>query len=159
MPQRVVPACWLRFSRLRQVTRSLAAAAALALGCAGAALAQEQGRSDILIDAHALAHAARIVAGPDGRTLLVPGDAAYAVGGALTPLDPAGSLPDQLLRVLRPGALPLRHPATGAPLGQEARAIGTARLRQAESQTQPAVIDILSAREEVRVGDLLAPFP
>jgi len=138
---------------------TLAAAGLLAMGCAGGAVAEH--RPNGLIDAPALAHAARIVAGPGGRTLLVPGDAAYAVGGAQTPLAAASSAgaPDPLLRVLRPGAMPIRHPATGTVLGHELRTIGTARLRLPESPAQPAVIDIVDAHEEVRVGDLLAPAP
>ena len=55
--------------------------------------------------------------------------------------------------------MPIRHPATGTVLGHELRTIGTARLRLPESPAQPAVIDIMDAHEEVRVGDLLAPAP
>lgn len=147
----------LRLFRERRVC-TLAAAGLLAMGCAGGALAQNQ--SNGLIDAQGLEHAARIVAGPGGRTLLVPGDAAYAVGGAQTPLAAASAgAPDPLLRVLRPGTMPIRHPATGTVLGHELRTIGTARLRLPESPAQPAVIDIMDAHEEVRVGDLLAPAP
>ncbi|MDB5946662.1 MAG: hypothetical protein JWQ33_1688, partial [Ramlibacter sp.] len=69
-------------------------------------------------------------------------------------------------------ARPLRDPVTNAVLGYEAQFLGKASLMRSESmqdvQTKtgglvstvvPATIDIVSAKEEMRVGDRLLPEP
>ena len=103
--------------------------------------------------------------------LLGRGDRVYALGPAGAPLldDPGGQ--PQVFQVLRQ-ATALRDPISGALLGYEAQTIGRARLLRSESahgsagpESQsvqpltPASLDIVSAREEIRVGDLLMPEP
>ena len=102
--------------------------------------------------------------------LLTRGDRAYARGQAGAPL-----LDDQarekLFRVFRT-ATPLKDPETGAVLGYEAIYAGKARLMSGESTIDetdadgkpvtsvvPARIDIISAKEEIRVGDRLLTEP
>jgi len=68
-------------------------------------------------------------------------------------------------------ATPLRDPVTRAVLGYEAQFLGRATLVRGESRQSvatrdgmqdmavPATLDILSVREEIRVGDRLLPEP
>ncbi len=114
--------------------------------------------------------APRIVSAQEGRVLLTRGDRAYARGGVNGPL-----LDDQeklkQFRVFRT-ATPLKDPSTGQVLGFEAIYAGKATLVLGETTTEvvdadgkpasaivPATIDIISAKEEIRVGDRLIPEP
>ena len=125
----------------------------------------------VIIDEAALLKAPRIVAAPDSRVLLTRGDRAYARGPTATPLllRTAGRSED--FRVFR-NARPLKDPVTSAVLGYEAQYLGKASLVRSEtselarnpggeqqSVIVPATIDIVSAREEMRVGDRLLPEP
>jgi hypothetical protein len=75
------------------------------------------------------------------------------------------------LRVFR-NAVPLKDPTTGEILGYEAQYVGKALLERGESSREvtddkgkiqyelvPATIDIVLAKEEMRVGDRLLPEP
>ncbi|MFM2276005.1 MAG: hypothetical protein RL211_1877 [Pseudomonadota bacterium] len=127
----------------------------------------------IVVNEKGLTTAPRIVAGAqqgEGRVLLTKGDRAYARGPADAPL-----LDDQRkekqYRIFR-NATPLKDPGTGEVLGYEAQYIGAAKLVRSEFTQQakaldgsttveivPATIDIVSAKEEMRVGDRLVPEP
>jgi len=122
-----------------------------------------------------LARAPRIVATPETRVLLSRGDRAYARGayssGAPgTPLTLADGQPNGF-RVFR-NAVPLKDPSTNETLGYEAQYLGKAVLERGESVGAvaaadgtgqavlvPATIDIIAAKEEMRVGDRLLPEP
>jgi LysM domain len=125
----------------------------------------------MIVDAAAFAVAPRIVAAQEGRVLLSRGDRAYARG------EYSGNNVGQTLsdakgeplnyRVFR-NATPLKDPTSGAILGYEAQFVGKAELVRGESvqqvlnkdgktttETVPATIDIVFAKEEMRVGDRL----
>jgi hypothetical protein len=124
----------------------------------------------IIIDAAEFAAAPRIVSAQEGRVLLTRGDRAYARGQNGSPLlddEPQ----EKLFRVFRT-ATPLKDPETGKVLGYEAVYAGKAKLRSSETTSEetdsdgkvstaivPARIDIISAKEEIRVGDRLLPEP
>ena len=125
----------------------------------------------VVVDDSSLQTAARIVAAQDSRVLLTRGDRAYALGSRGSPLMDDPQQPQQAYRVLR-NATPLKDPATGEVLGFEAQYIGRVLLARGESvqtttgadgkavqEVIPATIDIVSAREEIRVGDRLLPEP
>ena len=117
-----------------------------------------------------LNQAPRIVATQESRVLLTRGDRAYARGPADAPLmDDQARL--KQLRVFR-NATPLKDPVTGEVLGYEAQYVGKATLIRGETTAQietkgksessaivPATIDIIAAKEEMRVGDRLLPEP
>ena len=125
----------------------------------------------MIVDATAFAVAPRIVAAQEGRVLLSRGDRAYARGeysgtAVGKPLSDAKGEPLDY-RVFR-NATPLKDPTTGAVLGYEAQFVGRAELVRGESvqpvlnkdgkttnETVPATIDIVFAKEEMRVGDRL----
>ncbi len=124
----------------------------------------------IIIDAAEFAAAARIVSAQEGRVLLTRGDRAYARGQNGSPL-----LDDQakekIYRVFRT-VTPLKDPESGKVLGYEAVYAGKAKLMSSETTSEetdsdgkvsaaivPARIDIISAKEEIRVGDRLLPEP
>jgi hypothetical protein len=125
----------------------------------------------IVVEAKEMDGAPRIVGLPQDRVLITRGDRAYARGRNGTPLvesDPRGS---DNYRIYR-NAVPLKHPVTGAVLGYEAKYLGSAELVRGESvqpvlatsgNAQPTVVpaslDILRAKEEIRVGDRLLPEP
>lgn len=129
----------------------------------------------LIVNAQTFAMAPRIVATQEGRVLLSRGDRAYARGvyAAGTdgkPLSGAKGEPFNF-RVFR-NAKPLKDPTTEAILGYEAQYIGQAALVRGEStvqvedkngrrqtETVPATIDIVGAKEEIRVGDRLIPEP
>ena len=128
----------------------------------------------IIVDAPTFANAPRIVATQEGRVLLSRGDRAYArgqsAGSSTKPLSDARGEPLDY-RVFR-NATPLKDPTTGAVLGYEAQFLGKAELIRGESTRQstgtdgksqseivPATIDIVMAKEEMRVGDRLIPEP
>mgnify|MGYP000861021794 CR=1 FL=1 len=124
----------------------------------------------IIVDEAGLSNAARIVAALEGRVLLSRGDRAYARGQNGSPLiDGAGK--QQEFRIFR-NATPLKDPVTAEVLGYEAQYVGKALLARGEStasvegkdgkttnEITPATIDIVSAKEEMRVGDRLLPEP
>ncbi|MDP3761299.1 MAG: LysM peptidoglycan-binding domain-containing protein [Ramlibacter sp.] len=125
----------------------------------------------VIIDEAALLQAPRIVAAPENRVLITRGDRAYARGLAATPLKQRVAGRDDDYRVFR-NAKPLKDPVTQAILGYEAMYLGKAALVRSESTQMvravngkdentivPATIDILSAKEEMRVGDRLLPEP
>ncbi|OYU46611.1 MAG: peptidoglycan-binding protein [Burkholderiales bacterium PBB4] len=124
----------------------------------------------VVVDETSLNRAPRIVSAQEGRVLLTRGDRAYARGPADSPL-----LDDQArlkqYRVFR-NATPLKDPVTSEVLGYEAQYVGKATLMRGESTAQveekngtsspaivPATIDIIAAKEEMRVGDRLLPEP
>ncbi len=124
----------------------------------------------IIVDEAGLKSAPRIVAAQDSRVLITRGDRVYARGPEGSPLldDQAK---DQNFRVFR-NATPLKDPGTGEILGYEAQYVGKAVLARGEDTTNtedgkggqsqavvPATIDIVGAKEEMRVGDRLLPEP
>jgi hypothetical protein len=124
----------------------------------------------IIVDAAEFASAPRIVSAQEGRVLLTRGDRAYARGQAGAPLLDDQSQ-EKMFRVFR-SATPLKDPDTGLVLGYEAIYAGKARLMGSETTSEetdnegkvtsaivPARIDIVSAKEEIRVGDRLLPEP
>ena len=129
----------------------------------------------LIVDEASFALAPRIVAAQEGRVLLSRGDRAYARGAYSSkeggkPLSDARGEP-VAYRVFR-NATPLKDPTTGEILGYEAQYLGKAELVRGEStatvkdkdgkdstELVPATIDILIAKEEMRVGDRLAPEP
>ncbi len=125
----------------------------------------------LIVDEAALLAAPRIVAVPEDRVLITRGDRAYARGLATAPLMQrvAGRVDDY--RVFR-SARPLKDPVTNTVLGYEAYYLGKASLVRSEAREDvrtssggreslavPATIDIVSAKEEMRVGDRLLPEP
>ena len=131
----------------------------------------------LIVDELAFSQAPRIVATQEGRVLLSRGDRAYALGGYVggsdgtsRPLDKRKGEPLDY-RVFR-NATPLRDPTTREILGYEAQYVGKAELVRGESSVQnpdkdgklqiervPATIDIVAAKEEMRIGDRLLPEP
>jgi hypothetical protein len=129
----------------------------------------------MVVDEATFARAPRIVATQEARVLLSRGDRAYARGqySSGVPGEALTEGPGQSreLRVFR-NAVPLKDPSTGEILGFEAQYVGKALLERGESsrevtdasgkvQTElvPATIDIVAAKEEMRVGDRLLPEP
>ena len=127
----------------------------------------------LIVDGPTFANAPRIVATQEGRVLLSRGDRAYARGesanGGKALSDARGQPLDY--RVFR-NATPLKDPATQAILGYEAQFLGKVELVRSErvqqttdkdgkprSEIVPATIDIVAAKEEMRVGDRLLPEP
>nr|WP_315488824.1 LysM domain-containing protein [uncultured Rhodoferax sp.] len=124
----------------------------------------------IIVDEAGLKSAPRIVAAQDSRVLITRGDRVYARGADGSPM--IDDQPkDQSFRVFR-NATPLKDPGTGEVLGYEAQYVGKAVMARGEGSTDtedgkgkvsqavvPATIDIVSAKEEMRVGDRLLPEP
>ena len=126
----------------------------------------------VVVDEQGLAAAPRIVAAQENRVLLTRGDRAYArssSGGEELTDDP--NLKQKAYRVFR-DATALKDPITGEVLGYEAQYVGKALLVQSEATQEstdrngkvrsdlvPATIDIVDAKEEMRVGDRLLPEP
>ncbi len=125
----------------------------------------------LIVDELELNAAPRIVATQEGRVLLTRGDRAYARGQGSSVLidDPARQ--QKAYRVFR-NATALKDPITGEVLGYEAQYVGRALLARSESSQAstdkdgkartdivPATIDIVAAKEEIRVGDRLLPEP
>ncbi len=127
-----------------------------------------------------LATTPRIVAAQEGRVLLSVGDRAYVRGPVGTPVVDPGVGPQVTYRVFRE-AKALRHPGTGEVLGYEAQYLGKVVLARSETVSAeeakkgffqrflswneskdlpvPATVDIVDAKEEMRVGDRLLPEP
>jgi len=122
----------------------------------------------VIVDEAALLRAPRIVAAPESRVLITRGDRAYARGATATPLIQRVAGRSDDYRVFR-NAKPLRDPLSKAILGYEAQYLGKATLVRSERTESvsagekgavvPATIDIVSAKEEMRVGDRLLPEP
>ena len=125
----------------------------------------------IIVGENTLLRAPRIVAAPEGRVLITRGDRVYARGVADAPLVPMTDTSTDEFRIFR-NAQPLRDPVTRAVLGYEAQYLGRASLVRGEGMQPvktssgdtratavPATIDIVSAGEEMRVGDRLVPEP
>lgn len=125
----------------------------------------------IVVDEAGLKAAPRIVSAQEGRVLLTRGDRAYARGSNGGPLMDDLSKEQQQFRVFR-DATPLKDPATAEILGYEAQYVGKATLVRGETTTEvegeegktvsaivPATIDIVAAKEEIRVGDRMLPEP
>ncbi|MDO9147098.1 MAG: LysM domain-containing protein [Hydrogenophaga sp.] len=129
----------------------------------------------LIVDEATFARAPRIVATQESRVLLSRGDRAYArgqyssgvPGTALT----EGEGQPRDFRVFR-NAVPLKDPTTGGIIAYEAQYVGKALLERGEttrevtdakgkvqSELIPATIDIVAAKEEMRVGDRLLPEP
>ena len=111
-----------------------------------------------VFDNDALATAPRIVAAQEGHVLLGRGDLAYARG------DFGGATDFRIFRTTRV----LRDPTTQEILGYEAPYVGTADLiREAENrpgadgktEIVPATLRIQDVKQEVGIGDRLAPAP
>lgn len=112
----------------------------------------------VVFETDELAKAPRVVAAQEGHVLLGKGDLAYARGDF-------GGATD--FRVFR-NARALKDPTTQEILGYEAPYVGTADLirlaedrRTADGKTEivPATLRIKQVRQEVGIGDRLAPAP
>lgn len=125
----------------------------------------------MIVDELTLERAPRIVGTQDGRVLLTRGDRAYVRGPTGTPFTEKDPNVSEEFRVFR-NAKPLRDPVTKAILGYEAAFLGKATLQRSETVSDvqtpggalqntvvPATVDIVSAKEEMRVGDRLVPEP
>jgi hypothetical protein len=125
----------------------------------------------VIVEEGVLERAPRIVAAGDSRVLITRGDRVYARGASNKPFTESTPGRTEDFRVFR-NAKPLRDPVTKAVLGYEAQYLGSALLVRGESVKPvrasngdmvptpvPATIDIVSAREEMRVGDRLLPEP
>ncbi len=125
----------------------------------------------VIVEENGLKAAPRVVATQDGRVLLSRGDRAYARSQGDAALTDEPAQKQKAFRLFR-DAKPLIDPLSGEVLGYEAPYVGKALLVRSESVEQvtekdgkthsdivPATIDIVAAREEVRVGDRLLPEP
>lgn len=125
----------------------------------------------IIVDENGLNAAPRLVAAQEGRVLITKGDRAYARGQGDAVLIDDPHEQQKAYRVFR-NATPLRDPTTGEVLGYEAQYVGRALLVRSESTQAstdadgnprtdiiPATVDIVAAKEEMRVGDRLLPEP
>ncbi|WP_425489634.1 LysM peptidoglycan-binding domain-containing protein [Diaphorobacter ruginosibacter] len=122
-----------------------------------------------VLGAEAIELAPRIVAAAQTRAILGSGDRVYArsASGTQLSLEPGD---DRTFRLFR-NAIPLKDPDTGDILGYEAQYVGRAEMVRGETQDVtpdgrggtntdpvPATLDIVSVKEEVRVGDRLLPM-
>ena len=129
----------------------------------------------MIVDEATFARAPRIVATQENRVLLTRGDRAYAraLYGDGPQNEPLQIVEGKSIdhRVFR-NATPLRDPTSGEILGYEAQYVGKAQLVSSETQRPaadgngklpaeivPASIDIVAAKEEIRIGDRLLPEP
>ena len=125
----------------------------------------------VIVDENGLKAAPRIVATQENRVLLTRGDRAYARGEGNAMLVDDPQQKQKAFRVFR-NATPLKDPLSGEVLGFEAQYVGKALLVHGESTAEsldkdgkprtdiiPATIDIVGAKEEMRVGDRLLPEP
>ncbi len=112
----------------------------------------------VVFDSNELAAAPRVVAAQEGRVMMSRGENAYVRGEIADLRD---------WRVFRE-AVPLVDPTTNEVLGFEARYVGSAEyVRRGEDRPRPdgkldlvpATFLITSVREEVGIGDRLAPAP
>jgi nucleoid-associated protein YgaU len=125
----------------------------------------------VVVDEQGLNNAPRIVAAQDNRVLLTRGVRAYARGTIDNELIDDPDQKQKAYRVFR-NATPLKDPVSGEILGYEAQYVGKALLARSEGTQEsvdrdgkphvdivPATIDIIDAKEEMRVGDRLLPEP
>lgn len=112
----------------------------------------------VVFDTDVLATAPRVVAAQEGHVVLGKGDLAYARG------DFAGATDFRVFRTARP----LQDPATNEILGYEAPYVGTAdlirlgedrALPSGKTEIVPATLQIKDVKQEVGIGDRLAPAP
>ena len=112
----------------------------------------------VVFETDQLATAPRIVAADEGHVIIGRGEQAYARG------DFGGATDFRIFRTARP----LRDPANGEILGYEAPYVGTADLirpgqervgADGKPQIVPATLRIKLAKQEVGIGDRLAPAP
>jgi hypothetical protein len=109
----------------------------------------------VVMDTDALASAPRIVAAPEGRVMMTQGDLAYVRGL---------QKPSESYRVFR-SPRPLRDPSTQEILGYEAVYLGAGDLtrlggtleRGSDKVDVPATLTLQQVRQEIGVGDRLAP--
>ena len=99
----------------------------------------------LIVEAHALDDAPRIIATQQDRVFLGNGDLAYVVNA-----DPA----KQVWQIYRSGK-PLNDPETNNILGYEAFYLGTARQI---APGNPATFEIVTMKEEIGRGDRLLPM-
>ncbi len=125
----------------------------------------------LVVNEATFSFAPRLVAAQDERVLLARGDRAYArSSNEMLPLSVAPGEPREW-RMFRQ-ATPLKDPGTGEILGYEAHYLGRARLVRGEgsaasvvaddatrTEVVPATVDIVDAKEEMRVGDRMLPEP
>jgi LysM domain len=124
----------------------------------------------LIVDETALTKTPRIVSTQEHRVLLSKGDRAYVLGDPATPVSDAKGEPREY-RVFR-NVTPLKHPDTKVVLGFEAQYVGKASLVRGQRMREligkdgkptvdiePGTIDIVRAKEEMRVGDRLLPEP
>jgi len=125
----------------------------------------------MIVDELTLDRAPRIVGTQDSRVLLTRGDRAYVRGPTGTPFLEKDPTKTEEFRVFR-NAKPLLDPVTQAVLGYEAAFLGKASLDRSETAADvmtpggqvkgmpvAAAVDIVSAKEEMRIGDRLVPEP
>jgi hypothetical protein len=129
----------------------------------------------MIVDEATFSRAPRIVATQENRVLLTRGDRAYAraLYGDSAQGEPLAVVDGKSIdyRVFR-NATPLKDPTTGEILGYEAQYVGKAQLVTGETRRPaadgngktpaelvPATIDIVAAKEEMRIGDRLLPEP
>lgn len=125
----------------------------------------------IIVGENDLDRAPRIVAAQEDRVLITRGDRAYVRGRNGTPLVESDPRRIDVFRLFR-NVVPLRDPLTEQVLGYEAKYLGNAELVRSETMQPvrmpsgemvptviPASIDVVHAREEIRVGDRLLPEP
>lgn len=125
----------------------------------------------LVVEENTLQNAPRIVATREQRVMLAKGDRAYARGSAEFPLAPVLGARPTGYRVVR-NAVALKDPVSGEVLGYEAYYLGKAVLLQGEGTREtsdkdgkttlevvPASMDVVAAKEEIRVGDRLLPDP
>lgn len=101
----------------------------------------------LIVEAESLDEVPRIVSGQEDRTFLGNDDQAFITG-----------IPDTKTvdwSIYRPGKA-LKDPETEEIIGYEAFDLGTARLLQPGS---PAIVRIMTARQEIGRGDRLMPAP
>nr|WP_326535613.1 LysM peptidoglycan-binding domain-containing protein [Pseudorhodoferax sp.] len=125
----------------------------------------------LVVEENTLQNAPRIVATREQRVMLAKGDRAYARGSAEYPLAPVQGAQPPGYRVVR-NAVALKDPISGEVLGYEAYYLGKAVLLQGEGTREisdkdgkttvevvPASMNVVAAKEEIRVGDRLLPEP
>ena len=140
----------------------------------------------LVVDDDTFETAPRIVSSDAaGRIMMGKGDRAYARGPVDSPLMLTDGVTNQRYRVFR-NAVPLKDPLSGEILGYEGQYVGLVDLIRGESIVDtpksegsekswlgfkskgeeetltlavPATVDIISTKEEIRIGDRLLPEP
>lgn len=107
----------------------------------------------VIFESNQLQSAPRVVSTQEGRVLLSRGDLAYVRG------DVGNTRNFRVFREPRP----LKDPTTGEILGYEAFYLGTAEFTRKggniNGEIVPDTFTVTSIRQEIRVGDKLAPIP